>query len=79
MKEIAHRTSDGIEVVLFWRRGDALLTVGVADERTGAYFEFDVEAAQALDAFHHPYAYAAFRGLAYDDALLPTWEQAAAA
>jgi hypothetical protein len=79
MKEIAHRTSDGIEVVLFWRRGDALLTVAVADERTGAYFEFDVEAAQALDAFHHPYAYAAFRGLAYDDALLPTWEQAAAA
>lgn len=79
MKEIAHRTSDGIEVVLFWRRGDALLTVAVADERTGAHFEFDVEAAQALDAFHHPYAYAAFRGLAYDDALLPTWEQAAAA
>jgi hypothetical protein len=79
MKEIAHRTSDGIEVVLFWRRGDALLTVAVADERTGAYFEFDVEAAQALDAFHHPYAYAAFRGVPYDDALLPLWAHAAAA
>jgi hypothetical protein len=51
----------------------------VADERTGAYFEVDVEAAQALDAFHHPYAYAAFRGLPYDDALLPSWAQAAAA
>jgi hypothetical protein len=79
MKEIAHRTSDGIEVVLFWRRGDARLTVTVADERTGAYFELDVEAAQALDAFHHPYAYAAFRGLPYEDALLPSWAQAAAA
>jgi hypothetical protein len=79
MKEIAHRTSDGIEVVLFWRRGDARLTLTVADERTGAYFELDVEAAEALDAFHHPYAYAAFRGLPYDDALLPSWAQAAAA
>jgi len=79
MKEIANRTSDGIEVVLFWRRRDARLTVAVADERTGAYFEFDVEPEQALDAFHHPYAYAAFRGLPYDDALLPSWAQAAAA
>jgi hypothetical protein len=79
MKEIAHRTSDGIEVVLFWRQGDALLTVAVADERTGAYFEFDIEAPQALDAFHHPYSYAAFRGLPYDDALLPSWAHAAAA
>jgi hypothetical protein len=79
MKEIAHRTSDGIEVVLFWRRQEARLTVAVADERTGAYFELEVEPGEALDAFHHPYAYAAFRGLPYDDALLPSWAHAAAA
>ena len=32
----------------------------------------------ALDVFEHPYAYAAFRGLRYEDALLPNWERAAA-
>lgn len=78
-KEIAHRDSDGIEVVLFWRGQKDRLTVAVADGRTGAYFELDVDASQALDAFHHPYAYAAFRGLPYDDALLPSWAHAAAA
>ena len=78
-REIAHRSSDGIEVVLFWHGQADRLTVAVTDDRTGAYFELDVEASQALDAFHHPYAYAAFRGLPYDDALLPLWAHAAAA
>lgn len=79
MRELAHRLSDGIEVVLFWRRGRDLLTVAVSDSRTGAYFELDVEPSQALDAFNHPYAYASFRGLPYDNALLPTWAHVAAA
>jgi hypothetical protein len=29
------------------------------------FFEFDVEHGEALDAFRHPYAYAAFRRVRY--------------
>jgi hypothetical protein len=35
------------------------VTVAVADERTGDRFEIAVERECALDAFYHPYAYAA--------------------
>jgi uncharacterized protein YbjT (DUF2867 family) len=32
-------------------------TVGADDERTGEWFQIRVAATEALDAFHHPYAY----------------------
>jgi hypothetical protein len=32
---------------------------------TGEEFELEVEAASALDAFRHPYAYAAGRGVSH--------------
>ena len=35
------------------------MTVSVADDRTGDRFEIAVEHEYALDAFYHPYAYAA--------------------
>jgi hypothetical protein len=37
---------------------DEPLTVAVQDERSDESFELAVEAADALAAFHHPYAYA---------------------
>jgi hypothetical protein len=38
--------------------------VAVADGRTGARFEIEVrEDERALDVFHHPFAYAARRGM----------------
>jgi hypothetical protein len=37
----------------------------VLDRTCGDCFELDVEAEYALDAFHHPYAYAAHRGILY--------------
>jgi hypothetical protein len=79
-RELAYRVNDGLEVVLFWdtKAGDRV-TVAVSDDRTGSYFELDIDATNALDAFNHPYAYAAQLGLPYDDALLPSWAQAAAA
>jgi hypothetical protein len=39
------------------------MTVSVRDASTGEDFELKVEPANALDAFRHPYAYAARRGL----------------
>lgn len=56
-RELDHRHSDGIDVTLSWRpsRNDLVLTV--RDETGG--FELEVPANEALDAFDHPYAYAA--------------------
>jgi hypothetical protein len=66
-RELAQRANDGVEVVLFWHQVSNELTVSVSDQRTGAYFELEAESGHALDVFHHPYAYAAFRGLPYAD------------
>jgi hypothetical protein len=78
-RELAYRDSDGVEVVLFWHDGTGELTVCVSDRRSGAYFELAAPPERALDVFQHPYAYAAFRGVPYDDHLLPCWVQAAGA
>jgi hypothetical protein len=77
-RELAHRENDGVEVVLFWHEVTSELTVSVSDVRSGAYFELAAAPEDALDVFHHPYAHAAFRGVPYDDAFLPSWAQAAA-
>lgn len=57
--ELAHRTSDGIDVYLFWNEPTSRVTVGVLDGRTDDSFELEVDGRHALDAFNHPYAYAA--------------------
>jgi hypothetical protein len=66
-RELARRTSNGIEVVLFWQQDTDDLTVAVSDERSAMNFELAVAPDQALDVFNHPYAHAAFRGLPYAD------------
>jgi hypothetical protein len=77
-RELAHRVNDGIEIVLFWQDDTNDLTVSVSDERTGAYFELAARPHEALDVFHHPYAHAAFRGVPFENELLPAWAEAAA-
>lgn len=78
-RELAYRENEGIEIVLHWHEGTNELTVSVADERSGAYFELEAEPHEALDVFYHPYSYAAFRGVPYQEALLASWAQAATA
>jgi len=64
--ELAHRAGDGLVVLLLWNRADGELKVVVDDLRTGGSFELAAgDGKQALDAFHHPFAYAAARGVAY--------------
>jgi hypothetical protein len=58
-RELAHRTSDGIEVTLFWSKPSNQVTIAVLDTRSDEALEFDVDGTAALDAFNHPYAYAA--------------------
>ena len=58
-RELAHRSSDGIEVTMFWSKPSERVTIAVVDTRSEEALEFDVDGSAALDAFNHPYAYAA--------------------
>jgi hypothetical protein len=58
-RELATRESDGINVVLLWHPDENALTVSVEDSRIGDRFRLAVAPDRALDAFYHPYAYAA--------------------
>lgn len=58
-RELASRESDGIHVILRWHPHEDALTLSVNDARSGQCFELAVERDRALDAFYHPFAYAA--------------------
>lgn len=58
-RELADRESDGVHVLLLWHPADNALTVSVEDSRLGENFAFAIRPEHALDAFYHPYAYAA--------------------
>ncbi|MGH3136251.1 MAG: hypothetical protein ACRDPV_07145 [Gaiellaceae bacterium] len=60
-RELDHRNSNGIDVTLSWCPDEDLLIVTVLDD-AGDSFELVVEAHEAIEVSHHPYAYAAFRG-----------------
>ena len=65
MRELDHRSSDGIDVRLLWCERDGRVLVAVSDTKTGEAFSIEVrEGERALDVFHHPYAYAASRDAA---------------
>ena len=58
-RELAARESDGLHVLLLWDPSDDALTVSVEDSRVGDRFQLAVAPDRALDAFDHPFAYAA--------------------
>jgi hypothetical protein len=58
-RELAHRMGNGIEVTLLWTKSTNTVTVAVGDAHSGEELEFEVGGSRALDAFNHPYAYAA--------------------
>ena len=62
-RELDFRSNDGLEVALLWEPAANRLKVSVRDIKGGDDFELDVAPSEALDAFHHPYAYAATRGI----------------
>ena len=57
--ELAMRESDGLHVQLLWDRITDAVTVAVEDLRAGDRFHLAVARERALDAFYHPFAYAA--------------------
>ena len=61
MIELAYREGPNETVVLLWNREDGTLKVSVREVANENPFELIVEEDEALDAFYHPYAYAARR------------------
>lgn len=68
-RELASRDGDGLEISLLWSKAADRVKVTVSDSRLDESFELDVAGAEALAAFHHPFAYAAGRGFGFSDAL----------
>lgn len=64
--ELAHRENGGVEVSLFWDTDTDELVLSVADSASGDAFAYGVDSATAVDAFYHPYAYAARFGIAFN-------------
>jgi hypothetical protein len=58
-RELAARESDRLRVRLFWHAEENVLSVSVDDSSSGHLFEFAVPRDRGLDAFYHPFAYAA--------------------
>jgi hypothetical protein len=59
LRELAHREHDGLEITLVWDSETNEVAVEVLDLREERCFTLPVPAELALDAFNHPYAYAA--------------------
>ena len=57
--DLANRRSDGIDVTLWWSPADDAVTVEVLHLASDSIFEFVVARSRALDAYYHPFAYAA--------------------
>jgi hypothetical protein len=57
-RELARRSSAGVEVTLYWHPTLDELVVCVWDERHDDYFEIRPARYLALDVYYHPYAYA---------------------
>jgi len=57
-RELARRSSAGVDVTLCWHPTLDELIVSVYDERHGAHFEVRPQRSLALDVYYHPYAYA---------------------
>jgi len=55
-RELAHRSSSGVDVHLFWNPTTDSLVVDVRDLR-GPLFELVAPHDKALDVFDHPFAY----------------------
>jgi hypothetical protein len=61
-RELHSRASDGIHVRMLWSQHEGRVTVAVTDSKTGDAFAVEVrEGDRAMDVFHRPYAYAAWR------------------
>ena len=72
MRELHSRVSDGLHVRLLWSGHDDELAVSVEDRKRGGWFAVEVrDGDEPLDVFHHPFAYAAWRGVETTSVTIP--------
>ena len=57
LRELDRRTGGGLDVTLWWNSLTDRLHVVVVDAQSNEVFRVAVDAGDALEAFHHPYAY----------------------
>ena len=57
--ELAQRTSGTDEILLLWHPDNDRVEIAIRDLASGAGFQLEVSPGCAIDAFYHPYAYAA--------------------
>jgi hypothetical protein len=65
-RELDARAAEGIDVRLFWHPTTGTVSISVFDSTREESFALVVDSEKALDAFHHPFAYAAFRGVSFE-------------
>ena len=70
-RELARRSSGGVDATLSWHATLDELIVSVYDERRGAHFEVRPQRSLALDVYYHPYAYADHAGACESRADVP--------
>jgi hypothetical protein len=58
-RELAQRLSGTDEVLLLWHPESERVELSVRDLATGVSFHLEIAPGSAIDAFYHPYAYAA--------------------
>jgi hypothetical protein len=71
LRELAHRSSAGLDVALLWHPARDELTVRGSDHLTGARFTVRPERHLALDVYYHPYRYVTCEDIGYEDERLP--------
>jgi hypothetical protein len=57
VRELDRRVNDGFDVRLLWESETGRVFVAIEDERYGEWITMDVDPADALEAFYHPFAY----------------------
>jgi len=55
-RELARRAANGIEVAVLWNSSLNRLKVAVSDERLCHHLDFELDDADAIDAFRQPFA-----------------------
>jgi hypothetical protein len=76
--ELDHRHSGAVDVFLLWQRDLKAVRLTIRDSRSGLSLELPVPHDRALQAFKHPFAYAASIGVDYASAGAVTRPAAAA-
>jgi hypothetical protein len=69
--ELDHRKGGPFEVSLLWHRDIEVVSLTIRDNRSGRSLELPVANDQALQAFQHPFAYAASVGVDFAASLAP--------